>query len=594
MSIGFNAGLTHAMYPPKGRPATLRYARTDDFDSLDPGNTYYAYTWNFLRLIGRTLVTFASAPGKGGQELVPDLAESLGQCGDGGRVWTYRLRDGLRYEDGTPITSRDVAYAVARSNYGDDVLGAGPMYLRHLLGTSYGGPWREPGTVAPPSIELPDSRTVVFHLDRPFARFDLLMTMPSCTPVPPARDTGLEYRWHPVASGPWKISRYARGRLLTLEPNRHWDPLTDPVRKRNAASIEVILGCAPQEVDDLLLASRAHIDLAGFGVQPATQRRIMEDPVLRERCDNPLQGFTWIYCLSSNIAPFDNVHCRRAVQFATDKAAMREAYGGPLSGEIATTILPPTLDGFEETDRYPTNPDGGPNIEAALRELRTAGYPDGFRTKIAARLDRLKEYRAAEALAAGLASVGIVAEVVGFNSGDYFEKYGGNPAYLKDNGIGIIMFGWGADFPDGYGFFSQIVDGRSIKNHGNQNMGELDDPVINSLIDEGAACFEPERRAAIWSEIDRRAMEHAVIVPYLYPKSLLYREPSVSNTYVTGSFGMYDYVACGASTRDAGYAHEHPPMHRLPEVSTQHDSGVTVGGKGSAQIASGSLKEELA
>lgn len=547
VTTGFDAALTQAVYPAEGELGTLRYARTDDFDSLDPGNTYYAYTWNFLRLIGRTVVTFAAEPGKDGQRLVPDLAEDLGVSEDGGRTWTYRLREGLTYEDGTAITSRDVAYAIARSNYGDDVLGAGPTYLKQLLGTTYGGPWREPGTVGPSTIELPDERTIVFRLSRPFARFDLLMTMPSCTPVPPEQDTGAEYRWRPVSSGPWRIAQYDRGSLLTLEPNPHWDQATDPVRQRNAAAIEVILGCEPQEVDDLLLSSKAHIDLAGFGVQPPTQQRIMQDPKLRERCDNPLQGFTWIYCLSSAIPPFDNVHCRRAVQFATDKPAMRESYGGELSGEIATTILPPTLDGYEDADRYPAGPDGGPNLDAAREELRLAGCPDGFTTKIAARLDRLKEYRAAEALAAGLAQVGITAEVVGFNSGDYFDKYGGSPAYLKEHGIGIIMFGWGADFPDGYGFFPQIVDGRAIKPRGNQNMGELDDPIINDLLDEGAACFESERRAAIWAEIDRRTMEHAVIVPYLYPKSVLYRDPAVTNTYVTGSFGMYDYVACGAN-----------------------------------------------
>lgn len=78
-------------------------------------------------------------------------------------------------------------------------------------------------------------------------------------------------------------------------------------------------------------------------------------------------------------------------------------------------------------------------------------------------------------------------------------------------------------------------------------MGELDDPEINELLDEGAACSDPVRRAQIWHRIDRLAMEHAVIVPYLYPRSLLYRAPETRNVLVTGSFGMYDYVAMGAS-----------------------------------------------
>lgn len=234
------------------------------------------------------------------------------------------------------------------------------------------------------------------------------------------------------------------------------------------------------------------------------------------------------------------------MQFATDKAAMQEAYGGPVGGDIATTILPPTIDGYQPFDRYPVGEDATGDLEAARAELALAGMPDGFRTKIAARKDRLKEYRAAEALSAGLARVGIEAEVLDFPSGDYFDRYGGSPEYLREHGIGIIMFGWGADFPDGYGFFQQIVDGRAIKERGNQNMGELDDPEINGLLDKGAVSGDPEERAAIWHRIDRLTMDHAVIVPYLYPRSLLYRHPDARNVLVTGSFGMYDYVALGA------------------------------------------------
>lgn len=543
---GFDAGVHGVVRPTTATGGTLRLVRTDDFDSLDPGNTYYAYTWNFLRLIGRTLVTFDTAPGKAGQRLVPDLAESLGESSDGGRTWTYRLRAGLKYEDGSPVTSGDVKYAIARSNYGTDVLGVGPTYFRQLLGTEYGGPWREPDVDGPVTLETPDDRTLIFRLREPFAGMDLLATMPSTTPVPRHLDTGAGYATGPVATGPYRVASYTRGKLAVLEPNPHWDRSTDPVRHQRAGRIEVHLGVEPHEVDRMLISGEAHIDLAGFGVQPLAQERILADPELRANADNPLTGFTWIYCLSSNIAPFDNVHCRRAVQFATDKLAMQEAYGGSVGGDIATTILPPTIDGYEPFDRYPVGDEGTGDLEAARAELALAGMPNGFKTKIAARKDRLKEYRAAEALSAGLARVGIEAEVLDFPSGDYFEVYGGSPSYLAEHGIGIIMFGWGADFPDGYGFLQQIVDGRAIKERGNQNMGELDDPEINELLDRGATCADPAERAEIWQRIDRLTMEHAVIVPYLYPRSLLYRHPHAKNVFVTGSFGMYDYAALGA------------------------------------------------
>lgn len=323
-TTGFDAAVDGVVAPTDTLGGTLRLVRTDDFDSLDPGNTYYAYTWNFLRLIGRTLVTFDTAPGKAGQRLVPDLAESLGEASDGGRTWTYRLRPGLRYEDGTPVVSADVKYAIARSNYGTDVLGVGPTYFRHLLGTDYGGPWREPEVDGPLTVETPDDRTLVLRLTEPFG-MDLLATMPSTTPVPRARDTGIGYRLGPVATGPYRVESYERGRLVVLERNPHWDPATDPVRRQRAERVEVHLGKDPHEVDLMLLAGEAHIDLAGFGVQPAVQERILADPALRANADNPLTGFTWIYCLSSRITPFDNVHC-------SARGAVRHRQGGHASG----------------------------------------------------------------------------------------------------------------------------------------------------------------------------------------------------------------------------------------------------------------------
>ncbi|WP_299446079.1 ABC transporter substrate-binding protein [uncultured Phycicoccus sp.] len=544
--MSYNAALTGPVNASDVEGGVLRYVRTDDFDSLDFGNTYYGYSWNFLRLLGRTMTTFAPATGERGREVVPDLAEGLGQSADGGRTWTYRLRHGLRFEDGSPVTAHDVRYAIERSNYGLDVLGAGPMYLRHLLEGEWDGPYADPDGHAP-GIEVPDDHTIVFRLRRPFAAFDKVMTLPSCTPVPRDADTGAAYGRSPVATGPYRVESYEPGTRLRLCPNPHWDRATDPVRRRTAAAVEVLLGRGPLEVDELLLDGEAEIDLAGFGLQPESVSRVLDDPQRRDLLDNPLQGFTWIYCLVSSVAPMGNVHARRAVQYATDKAAMQDAYGGRLCGDIATTVLPPTIEGYADHDRYPVGVDGSGDLEAARRELALAGMPEGFSTKIAARTDRRKEYLAAEALSRGLARVGIDAPVQGFTSGGYFEHQAGSPEFLRENGIGIVMFGWGADFPDGYGFFQQIVDGRAIKRKGNQNMGELDDPVVNELLDVGAECEDPRERERIWRDVDRLVMDHAVIVPYLYPRSLLYRGPRATNVYVAGSFGMYDYMSCGAT-----------------------------------------------
>lgn len=532
--MSFDEASHGVVNPTDAKGGVLRLARTDDFDSLDPADTYYAYTWNFIRLLGRALTGYRNGAG-GRPEVVADLAESLGEPSEGGRVWTYRLRSGVRYENGNVVTSHDVRYAVLRSNFPDEVYGpgitrGGPLYFRQYLADGA------------KSVECPDDRTIVFRLREPFAGFDYLAALPSTIPVPRAADDYPRYRWHPMSCGPYRIEEYRPGSWLRLVHNPHWAPATDPLRSRLPDAVTVRLGVSGQEVDRMLLAGEVDLDLAGVGVQPETQETILSDAVLREHADNPHTGFVWLYCINQNIGPLTDLHARRAVQYATDKRAMRDAYGGEPTGDIATTLLPPTVVGHAPYDRYPVGEDATGLLGEARRELELAGMPDGFSTRIAAREDRRKEWNAALALSDSLARVGIRAEVVPFTSGDYFTTCAGVPAYLREHGIGIVMFGWAADFPEGFGFLQQITDGRAIKAAGNQNLGELADPRINQLLDEGARTFDPGARGDIWATVDRLAMEAAVMCPYMYVKSVCYRGERAANVQMSQAYGMYDYA----------------------------------------------------
>ena len=80
-------------------------------DSLDPQRSYDPGVWNLMRLYTRTLVTYSSEPGRT-DELVPDLATDLGTPSEDGLSRTFTLREGVRFENGRAITSRDVKYGI--------------------------------------------------------------------------------------------------------------------------------------------------------------------------------------------------------------------------------------------------------------------------------------------------------------------------------------------------------------------------------------------------------------------------------------------------------------------------------------------------
>ncbi|HEY0638097.1 MAG TPA: ABC transporter substrate-binding protein [Pseudonocardiaceae bacterium] len=546
-TAGFDAAKTKIVNASSQTGGVLRFAQVDDFDSLDPGNTYYTANWDFFRFFGRSLVTYRPAPGKDGLTLVPDLAESLGEASPDARTWTYRLRQGIRFDDGREITSKDVKYAIERS-YASDVLTIGPTYFKRLLGTDYPGPYKDPHPerLGLTAIETPDDRTLVFRLRQPFADFDFVATLPQTVPVPRDKDTGGEYWRRPVASGPYMVERYERGKSLVLVPNPHWDKATDPVRHQRASRVEVRLKVDPADLDNLVISGDAHVDQAGTGFQQVTQALAMHNPNLKRDADNPLTGFLRYVSIQTAVAPFDNVHCRRAVQYAMDKAGMRNGYGGDVSGgDLASTVLPPTVLGHQLYDRYPNGADRTGDVARGREELALCGKPDGFSTTIVHRSNRPKERQAAEALRTSLARIGITTDIKDYPPSEFFTTYGGRPDFVRANNLGLILMGFGPDWPSGYGFLQPIVDGRAIKESGNLNLAELNDPTVNSMIDTASATLDPERRTRMWHEVDKAVMETAVIAPVVYEKTLIYRNPELTNVYVHPAYGMYDYVSLG-------------------------------------------------
>ena len=544
---GYNAALTSVVNPSDATGGTLRLVHPDDWDSPDPGNTYYAFSWDFSRLYARTLMTFKPAPGKEGLELVPDLAQSAGQASNGNKTWTYKLKSGLKFSDGTPITSKDIKYAIERSNYAPDVLSNGPTYFKELLGTDYPGPYKDTSAdkLGLTTIQTPDDSTIVFNLQKPFTEFDFLATFSQTAPVPPAKDTGAKYLTSIVSSGPYQIDSYQPGKSMSLSKNPNWDQASDPVRHQMVDKIQVTLKLEANDMDSRLLAGDADIDINGTGVEAAAKAKILTDPKVKANADDPVTGFLRYVAINTTMPPLDNVDCRKAVIYAADHAALQTAYGGPTSGDIATTVLPPNILGYQKADSYGILASPNGDATKAKAALTACGKPDGFSTVISARSNRPKEVAGATALQQALAKIGIKTQIVTYPSGQYFTNYAGSTAFVKQHGIGLSFMGWGADWPSGYGFLQQVMDGRAIKASGNSNLSQLNDPAVTKLFDDSLTLTDVNARNAIWTQIDQKVMADAAILPIVYDKALLYRNPEVSNVYVQPAYGMYDYAALG-------------------------------------------------
>src|SRR6478609_11326059 len=367
-----NAALSAVFNPSDKKGGTLRFGISSDWDSVDPGDTYYGLSWDFLRNYARQLVSFKSAPGKEGAQLVPDLAKSLGKASDGNKTWTYTLRDGLKYEDGSPITSKDIKYAVARQ-LDKDTFPNGPTYFNDFLADVPKGysVYKDKNLADLKSIDTPDDKTIVFKLNKPFAGFDYFAQLPATAPVPAAKDTGTKYKEHVIASGPYKFSVYQPGKRIELVRNDQYDPKSDPDTGRKALpdKITVEIGVNATDLDNRLMAGDLDIDLAGTGVQAQAQGKILADPTLKAKTDNVISARTSYTQINSDVAPFDNIECRKAVIYAYDKTGYQRAYGGNIGADIATGLLPPVVPGFQEMDLYNAKSKPQGDVDSAKAEL---------------------------------------------------------------------------------------------------------------------------------------------------------------------------------------------------------------------------------
>ncbi len=527
---------------------TLTYDLSNTPDSTDYDNTYYAFMWDFVRLYSMQLMTYKSCPGQCGLQLVPQLATGPGVASDGGKIWTYHINPNVKFENGQTVTAQDVKYGIERT-YAKTVLPNGPNYYQVLLqDPTYKGPYAQPNSPLT-SITTPDSTTIQFHLAAPFSDFDYVVALPQSTPVQQSWDAGkyggANFQLHPISTGPYEFQSYTPNKQLVLVKNPNWSAASDPQAKQLVNKIVVNFNVSANTIDNNLMSNYADVDMAGTGVQAAARTKILTNTALKADSDDAINGFLRFAYLDTQTIP--NLHCREAIEYAANKTSMQDAWGGPIvGGAVASTVIPPNIIGYQKFDLYNALSQPGGDVSAAKAQLKLCGQPNGFTTAMAYRTDRPQEVLAAQALQQSLGQVGIKVTLDGFLSGNYYTNFAGDPSYMKTHNIGIAAGGWGADWPDGYGFLDEISNGNAIaEGGGNTNIEMLNNTSINSAFAKAANDTNAADRVAIWPQIDKDIMGQAGILPEVDQKVLLYRNPNLTNVYVDSYYGMYNYAVLG-------------------------------------------------
>jgi len=547
-AAAFNAAYDKIVSPSTKTGGTLNLLASSDCDSWDPQRTYYGWCWNMQRLFTRSLIGYSVVNGSK-FTLAPDLATNMGTHNSDYTQWTYTLKSGIKWSNGTAVTPMDVKYGVERL-WATDVINGGPSsyFINGIKAPpNYAGPYKDGDN----NVGITTTaNTITFNLTGPDADFNYLMSMSAAGPVPYKVEggtgfVGATYTKQPLSTGPFMIQSYTPNKSIIFVRNPNWSQATDTIRHPLVNQISLTIDTDEVDIDKKLEAGTADARAEDSSVQAEFQAKVLTSPTLKATADDPVETAVRYAAVMPSVIP--NVHCRLAVFYAWDKAGFIRAYGGGVAGVPAGGMSPPGIPGYNASfNPYPSGADNTGDDVKAKQELAACGQPNGFSTKLAYATPSGHAAAAFAVEEAALAKVGIQVTAATQDSSSYYATWIGSPENIKNQGIGIAFAGWGADFPTGVGFFQSISNGNAILPTGNSNYVSLNDPTVNAVLDKAPAGNATE---ADWESLNKAIAQSGTYLPILYEKTLRYRNPRMTNVTDDNAlaFGTYDFVNVGVS-----------------------------------------------
>jgi peptide/nickel transport system substrate-binding protein len=534
------------------RGGTLRVSLLSWVNFLDPQLVQTAWESNVSHLVTRALTGYRPEPGAASSELVPDLATDTGRPSESNTVWEFTLKDGVRWEDGEPVTCEHLKYGVERRFSPDPDRQSGPRYpLEYLVDNDppYQGPWESNGGLQ--SVECVDNRVIRFHLSQPRSDFNYTVSMAVFGPVRPGADGDLAaYNLRPLSSGPYRVAEHRRDpnspteNLLVLERNPHWDSGTDPYRAAYPDRIEFTqttdVAVTTNNLVNDLGEDRNRI-LLDWDIAPTFLQQVMTDPDLSQRVASGPTGAVRYLVVNTERVP--DLRCRQALAFAMNKRKFRSVFGGSLLGDLATSMIPPNLQAYREFDHYGTRqfPDGQPD---RARELLEAAANEGspcFQDPITfAHPDDPQIRRLANVVVESYQQIGVQVLLEPIEYGSYFSEVLGE----RHGEFELAWMGWLPDWPNGSAVIPPLFDGCDPCT-GTYNLSYLNEERVNDLIDQAFAEQDPERQYRLWGELDSLIQEQAATIPLLYTHGLRMHGSNVRGAFIHSQYGMPDLSTVG-------------------------------------------------
>lgn len=526
--------------------------------TLDPQRVYTgAELGAWGSTFTRTLTSYKPVAGKDGTTLVADMATDLGTASDDLKTWSFTLRDGILWEDGSEVTCADIAYGVSRTFAAEVTAGEGPMYALSYLdipegdsdfGSAYPGPWladADQQALFDEAVSC-DGKTITFNLKVPVADFNYTVGLLAFAPVPKDQDTADQYGSKPFSNGPFKVESYEEGKELVLVRNENWDESTDEIREPKVDKIVWQFGLDEAVIDERMLADSGDDKNAIVygGILPENLQTVFGDDTLKDRRTDGFDGFV-TYSMF-NVELVSCVEVRQAVWLALDREALRTAAGGPFTGEFAKSFVAPLLAADYEPAKLVDglNEDGTPNVEAAKAKLEEAKTkcPEvhARATEDGLRFDHPDSDTWKKNIAIWIESLGAAGIKIVDNPIEPSKYY----ATINGDRGDLMRAGWAADWANASTVIPELFgEGGGFNYHNNE--GDAAFAEFQAKVDEAKAETDRGAQSKLWKELNQYVIDQVWSIPGSATKSQNLVGSNVRGAYQWLPFGWYNLGGIG-------------------------------------------------
>jgi peptide/nickel transport system substrate-binding protein len=504
---------------------TLRVnASNNDFEFTDPGLAYDTLSWSMLYTTQMLLVNFPEKNGQAGSVLYPEAATSFPTVSKNGLTYTWHIRPGLKFSDGSPVTAASYQRAWERSlspKMGSPV-GVNDQFQSVVTGAQafLDGKAQSISGISAKGL------TLTFHLTKPNPTFTAFLGMQwfgAVKPNMPYTTSGVTASY--PSAGPYFIQSREVGKSLVEARN--------PFYKGNRpANPDKIVWTMNTDQDQSLLQAKAgQIDVDAAGPPPSANASLAQQyGVNKSRFFIGGSACVVYWALNTSRAPFNTLSARKAVNWALDRPAMTRLYGF-LGAKRSDQILVPGVPGYKPYNLYAfrgANPTMAKKIDPALAGKTAVVFHST--SSLAVNISQVAQFN--------LSKIGMKTVDKPVPGAIYYKTLG-----TKGVDFDIARAGWCADYFDPFDYINVNLDGRSIQAQNNVDYSYLNSSKLNAQMD-AAANLSGAARTQAYQKLDYTIMKnYAPWVPYSIINGVFFVSSRVHNYVYSSYFAEPDFNA---------------------------------------------------